>query len=161
MLDEFQINQVWENMLAAEARSLYFGDLAARYTRRKQWITGASFFLASGAAATVVARASEWVPGILALSVALANAYSMAVNLDRKTKTMSTLHASWNRIGADYGRLWSHTYSDDAEEQMYEIVERAREASELATTEAPNDQKLLGKWQDRVFALHNLTGQHG
>jgi len=161
VLSEFQINQVWENMLAAEARSLYFGDLAFRYTRRKQWITGASFFLSSGAAATVVAKAPEWVPGLLALLVALVTAYSMAVNLDGKIKTMSVLHASWNSIATDYSRLWSHTYSDDAEEQLYEIIERAKEASELATTEAPNDQELLAKWQDRVFALHNLTGQHG
>jgi len=148
-------------MLAAETRSLYFGDLAARYTRTKQWITGASFFFSSGAAATVVTRAPAWVPGGLALVVALVNAYSMAVNLDGKIKTMSTLHASWDRIATDYGRLWNHTYSDDAEEHMYEIIERARAASEIATTEAPNNQKLLGEWQDRVFALHNLTGQNG
>ena len=54
MLTDDQIKRVWENMLAAEARSLYFGDLAARYTRRKRVITGASFFLSSGAAATLV-----------------------------------------------------------------------------------------------------------
>ena len=40
MLSEFQTNAVWENMLAAEARSLYFADLASRYTRYKQWISG-------------------------------------------------------------------------------------------------------------------------
>ncbi len=74
---------------------------------------------------------------------------------------MSSLHATWSRIGTDYSRLWSHTYADDAEEQLNEILERSRVASEIATTEAPNDQKLLGKWQDRVFTLHNLTGQHG
>ena len=28
-------------------------------------------------------------------------------------------------------------------------------------TIAPNNQNLLGKWQDRAFALHKLTGQHG
>ena len=39
MLTDDQINRVWQNMLAAEARSLYFGDLGSRYTRRKQWIT--------------------------------------------------------------------------------------------------------------------------
>jgi hypothetical protein len=83
VLNDFQINQVWENMLAAEARSLYFGDLAARYTLQKQWITGSSFFLASGAAATVVAKAPEWVPGILALFVALITAYARDYLLDK------------------------------------------------------------------------------
>jgi hypothetical protein len=57
MLSEFQINRVWENMLAAETRSLYFGDLASRYTRKKQWITGLSFFLSFGAAASFIGKA--------------------------------------------------------------------------------------------------------
>jgi hypothetical protein len=161
VLSEFQIGQVWENMLAAETRSLYFGDLASRYSRRKQWITGASFFLSSGAAATVLAKSPDLVPIGLAILVALTNAYSMAVNLDGRIKTMCSLGSAWNKIATDYNRLWNHTYSDDAEKELYEIVERAREASEIATTEAPNDQKLLGQWQDRVFALHSLTGQHG
>jgi len=50
MLNEFQRTQVWEDLLAAETRALYFGDLASRYTHQKQWITGLSFFFASGAA---------------------------------------------------------------------------------------------------------------
>ena len=88
MLTEFQINLVWENMLAAEARSLYFGDLACRYTRWKQIITGGSFFLSSGAAAAVIGKLPLWVPVILTLGVAAATAYSMAVNLDGKIWTM-------------------------------------------------------------------------
>ena len=159
-LNQLQISQIWENMLSAETRSLYFGDLASRYTLQKQWITGASFFLSSGAAATVIAESPRWVPAILAIAVAVATAYSMAVNLDGKIKTMVKLYSSWDRIAADYTRLWSHTYADDAEAQMYDIMQRAKEPSELATTEAPNDRALLDKWEGRVFALHGLTDQH-
>lgn len=70
MLNEAQITRVWEGMLAAETRSLYFGDLISRYTRQKQWITGTSFFLASGAAATIISKSPAWIPLILALIVA-------------------------------------------------------------------------------------------
>ena len=161
MLNEFQINQVWEEMLAAETRSFYFGDLASRYTREKQWITGLSFFLSTGAAATLIGKSPWWVPLILSLIVAAVTAYSMAVNLDRKIGTMVKLHSSWSRIAQDYTRLWNHAHDTDAEEQLDKIIELAREPSELATTEAPNDQKLLGEWQDRVFSLHRLTGQLG
>ena len=161
MLDEFQRIQVWENMLAAETRSLYFGDLASRYTRQKQWITGLSFFLASGAAASLIGKAPEFVPTVLSLVVAGMTAYSIAVGLDRKTATMAKLHSAWSRISQEYTRLWSHAGDDDAEDQLEQILEMSREPSELATTDAPNDQKLLEKWQDRVFALYHLTGQHG
>jgi hypothetical protein len=161
MLNDFQTNLVWENMLAAETRSLYFGDLATRYTRRKQWITGGSFFLSSGAAASVIVKSPEIVPIILALAVALATAYAMAINLDGRIGTMAKLHASWNSIAADYSRLWSHAYADDSEKELEEIVKRARESSELATTDAPNDPKLMDKWESYVFAMHHLTGQNG
>ena len=104
-------------MLAAETRSLYFGDLATRYTQRKQWITGLSFFLSSGAAASLIAKAPGWVPLLLAAVVAAITAYSMAVNLDKSIGTMVKLHCSWNQIASDYDRLWNHSYDEDAESQ--------------------------------------------
>ena len=159
MSNEFQINRVWENMLAAEARALYFGDLASRYTRQKQWITGLSFFFSSGAAATLIGNAPAWVPIVLSLTVAGVTAYSMAVNLDRRIGTMAKLHSSWNQIAREYDRLWNHANDEDAEEQLDNIVQREKEPSELAATDAPNDQELLGKWEDHVFSLYQLTSQ--
>jgi hypothetical protein len=161
MLNEFQRTQVWEDLLAAETRALYFGDLASRYTHQKQWITGLSFFFASGAAATLIGKAPAFVPIVLSLAVAAMTAYSIAVGLDRKIATMAKLHSAWNRISQEYRRLWSQTGADDAETQLAQIIEMSLEPSELATTDAPNDQKLLEKWQDRVFALYHLTGQRG
>ncbi len=161
MLNDFQIGRVWENMLAAEARALYFGDLTSSYTRRKQWITGASFFLSSGAAAALIGKAPNWVPIVLAAAVAVTNAYSMAINLDRQISTMAKLHSAWSQIAADYDRLWNHTTSDDAEQNLELIIDREREPSELATQEAPNDQQRLGQWQQHVFAMYHLTDHGG
>jgi hypothetical protein len=157
MLTEPQVNRVWKNMLSAEARSLYFGDLASQYTRQKQWITGISFFLSSGAAATIVGKAPPWVPIALSLIVAAVTAYAMAVNLDGKVATMAKLHSAWSQIASEYDRLWNHASDDDAEQELDRIIGREKDPSELATTEAPNDQKLLGKWQDHVFKLYHLT----
>ena len=44
MLTEDQTNRLWNDILAAEVRSLYFADLGARYTRQKRLITGVSLF---------------------------------------------------------------------------------------------------------------------
>jgi hypothetical protein len=161
VLNEFQVGEVWQNMLAAETRSLYFADLAARYSRRKQWITGLSFFLSSSAAATVIAKSPTWVPALLAVTVAAATAYSMSVNLDGKVGTMAKLHSAWSRIATDYDRLWNHSYAEDAGDELDRIMQSEKEPSELAATDAPNDEKLLAKWQDRVFRLYHLTNQHG
>jgi hypothetical protein len=161
VLKDSQIARVWEDMLAAETRSLYFGDLASRYAGRKQWITGLSFFFSSSAAATAVGKSPQLVPVILAIAVAVMNAYAMAVNLDGQIATMVKLHGLWNQIGLDYDRLWNHAYDDDAEERLEKIANNEKEASEIATTNAPNDERLFSKWQDRVFALYHLKGQHG
>src|SRR5450432_2687578 len=109
MLTDHQIEDVWEGQISSEVRSLYFGDLAGLYSRQKQWITGLSFFLSSGAAATVVARLPAAVPVVLSTAVAVITAYSMAVNLDSKIRTMAKLHYSWNQLAKDYKRLWNHT----------------------------------------------------
>jgi hypothetical protein len=156
MLNEYQTARVWEHMIAAETRALYFGDLTSRYTRRKQFITGLSFFLSSGAAATIIAETHPAVPAVLAILTAGATAYAIATNLDGRIRTMATLHSSWNQIAALYDRLWNHTADADAEEQLSVIMEREREPSELATTSAPNDEVLMAKWQDRVFAMYHL-----
>lgn len=148
-------------MLAAEARSLYFADLASLYTRRKQFITGTSFFLSSGAAASLLGKLPPWIPLMLATAVALLSAYSMAVGLDRKIGTMAKLHSTWNQISMEYDRLWNHQNDSNSEEQLDQIIRREKEPSELATTDAPNDQKRLGKWQDHVFTMYRLTGQNG
>src|SRR5438034_7370509 len=92
-----QTNRVWQLMVEADVRSRYFGELAVRYNRRKQLITGASLFLASGAAATLAA--SLWVlPLIFSGFTALIMAYSVAVGLDRKVTTLTKLYASWHEI---------------------------------------------------------------
>jgi len=124
MLTQAQIEFTWEKLIAAETRVLYFGDLAAHYNGVKQVITGVSFFLASGAAATIIGGAPKWVPTTLATIVALATAYSIAVGLDRKITTAVKLHCGWHAVAADCNRLWNHTYEEDAEQSFDDIVKR-------------------------------------
>ena len=159
MLNEFQVKRVWENMLAAETRALYFGDLTSRSTRLKQWIVGLSFLTSSSAAASIIAKLPNWLPLILAFLGAAATAYSMAVNLDARVATMAKLHAAWGQIATRYDRLWNHTADADAEQQLDAIMQMEKEPSELAATDAPNNQKLMEKWQNRVFALYHLPTQ--
>jgi acyl-CoA hydrolase len=158
MLNDNQIRDLWDRMLAAETRTLYFADLSNRYTQLKQVITGVSFFLSSAAAATIIAKLPYYIPLGLSVVVALMTAYSFATDLDRRIGTAVKLHSQWHQISDQYGNLWNHTYADDAEEQFEEISARERELSELATTEMPNpDWKRLEKWQQNVFRLRHLT----
>ena len=157
MLTESQIETVWKRKIEAEVRSLYFADFAHRYSRRRQMITFATFFLSSGAATTLAAKAALWVSLMLTVLIALLNAYALAVGLERLVRTMAKLHYSWNQIGTDYDRLWNHTWEDGAEGVFEDLLRRERDLSELAATEAPNDQRVMGRWEDHVFQQYGLS----
>jgi hypothetical protein len=157
VLTEDQIRSLWSNRLAAETRALYFSDLTALYARRKQVITGLSFFLSSGAAATLIGKSPVWVPIVLSLVTAGLNAYSVAVGLDRKMTTMVKLGSAWRQIATAYERLWNHAYEPDSEAEYDKIIELESAPSELASTDAPNDQKRLAHWQDHVFQMYHLS----
>ena len=145
-------------MAEAEVRSLYFGDLAARYTKRKQTIVAASFFLSSGAAASLWATMPAWVPLTMAIIVALLTGYSIAVNLDKAALTMANLHGEWNRLSNDYEHLWNRWYADDAEDTLKALLERASQVSVKGrSTEAPFDQNLIDKWETYVYSQYQAT----
>jgi len=157
MLTEFQTEEVWKGMIAAETRALYFASLASRYSHRKQWITGISFFLSSGVVVTLLAKLPNTVAIAASLMVAVLSAYSIAVGLDRKVGAMAELHSEWQQIATDYKRLWNHAYEDDSESFLEEIIKREREPSKLAATEATNDEKLMGKWESYVLASYRVS----
>jgi hypothetical protein len=144
-------------MVEAEVRSLYFGELASRYSKRKHIISGATFFLSSGAAATLAGKAPAWLPLVLAVITAVLTAYAIAVGLEKKVAALAKLHYQWNHLAADYEQLWYHWYDDGAESRLEQLLKRDREASEAGTTEAPLDDRLIEKWQDRVNELHGMA----
>lgn len=158
MLTDDQIQQLWERKISAEVRSLYFAEMASRYSRRKHVITFVTFFLASGAASSILAKADPWVPLVLSVAVALLSAYSVAFGLEKLVPTLAKLHYSWHQLAVDYDRLWNETYAGDAQSRLNEFVRSEGRLSELATTETPAvDWKRLSKWQDHVFQQYHLN----
>lgn len=157
MLNEGQIAKLWEKQIAAEVRSLYFADLTNHNTRIKKVFTAITLFASTSAAATLVARTPYWVPTALSTFIALITSYSIAIGLDSKIQIMAKLHYSWSALTDDYENLWSHTYAEDAERTYNGLLERDRELSLLASTDAENDKKRMSRWQDEVLKLHNLV----
>ena len=157
MLSQPQIDTVWENKMCAEARSNYFGELASRESTIKRWISGASFFLSSAAVVTLVAKLPPWASIALSIPVALANGYTIAVNLDGKLKTLGRLHIQWLQLEHDYDRLWSHTSDEDAEATLERCLERERDLSEIAATEIGHDEERWKKWLDIVHQKHDTS----
>ena len=157
MLTDDQITSVWERQLAAEVRSLYFGELASRYTRQKQIISGLSFLLASGAAATLIAHAPTWLPVLLSCITAVISAYTVAIGVDAAATSMSRFQFSWGEIATGYEDLWNTTYRKDAQQRFALLTARENDLSSQASTSAPNNQQRLAYWQEQVFRQHHLV----
>ena len=157
MLSQAQVTSLWERQISAEVRSLYFGELARNYSKRKQVISGVVLFLSSGAAGTLLGRLPTWVPITLSVLVAALTAYTIAVNLDLSTRTMARYHYQWSELAQGYEALWNNVQNDDALLDYESLMRRERDLAELATTDAPNNQERLSYWQDQVFKQHHLV----
>ena len=157
MLSDNQITGVWERQIASEVRSLYFGELAGKYAKQKQWITFATLLLSSGSAATIAARLPVGVPILMSLAAAAATAYAIAANLDTTIRSMAKFQYSWSELALAYETLWDNVWAEDAQITFESLARRERDLGELAATDAPNKQDRLAYWQDHVFKQHHLV----
>jgi hypothetical protein len=156
MLTDTQYKTVWERQIDAEVRSLYFADLTHRYAQQKQAMTFLTFFLSSGAAVTLIAKFPPWVAIMLSALVALMTAYSVALRIDAKISTMSKLHGDWATLAVEYENLRENPNGVNTDAVLNDLLRRDLEASKIASTEAPNDQKRIARWTDQVFSYHGL-----
>lgn len=154
MLSRSEIDLVWKYMLEAEVRAYYFGDLTGKYQRKKELITFVTFFLSTGAAATLIAKLPSWIPIILALITSAATTYSIVFGLDRKLIVMAQLHSQWMKIASDYEYLYHHWSVSEAGELLNDIQVREKQASETAVLDAPHIPELLDQWADHVYSRH-------
>ena len=154
MLTKAQANSAWQKMAEAEVRALYFGEIANRYSRRKQWISAVSLFLSSGAAITVLGDAGPlWVAGAMSVIVAALMAYSIGFALDEKVPAMAKLHSSWDHLADEYEQLWHRWYEPDAEKKLEALQHRARELSE-ARVRAPYKSDRVDYWGKLVYSRY-------
>src|SRR5882672_8139548 len=111
-LNELQRQRLWEDLLLAEARSYYFGELATRYNREQRVITWASLILSSGALVTAVAATQQaWIPAVLALAVSALSFYSLVAQNYQRAATATDLHMRWAKLARAYERLWEDMYA--------------------------------------------------
>ena len=59
-------------------------------------------------------------------------------------------------MASNYERIWENPYTAESEALYRQLEEKVRDL--LTMTEAPNDQKRMAKWEDRVLELRNVQG---
>ncbi|MDE0102069.1 MAG: hypothetical protein OXN89_06795 [Bryobacterales bacterium] len=146
-IPEQEAGKIWQAMREARIRSLYFGDMQARYTRREQWVLGLSLGLSSGAVIVFLQQSWPALAPALAGFVAIANAWAIATNLDQKLVTLSALRTAWESLRIDYSDLWTNWYEDGAQQRFEVLRRRANDLGTLASSGAPWDRKSVARWE--------------
>lgn len=162
MLSDAQIQRVWENMLAAEVRANYFADLVGRYNQQQKYLTWGTLVASSAAAGAVILNLPEWLAFLrllLPLGAAATSLFSLVQQNQKRAQDAAELHLRWNRLAADYERLWENTYAEDAAERLDTLTERSADVSKSGTS-FPNEPEVLARWQDHVVGHRLQQFQH-
>jgi hypothetical protein len=139
--------RVWDEMLFAGMRANYFGELVSRYQDRDKWLRIAVLFLSSGAAATVLSGAPEYVKLGFPLLTAFASLWLVFSQYGLMARDAADLHSGWSVAESAYERLWNHLDDPTAERTFDQIYERA-DALSKSGRKFPAHRKRLDYWLD-------------
>lgn len=146
--------RVWDEMLFAGMRANYFGELVSRYQHLEKAIRVFVLVASSGAAATVLTSAPDWVKFGLPLLAAVGSFWLLFSQYSILARDAADLHAGWSSLEAEYERLWNHLDEPASETVFDQIYERGNGLSK-AGTKFPNNKKRLGYWLDEVVQIAN------
>ncbi|MBI3770600.1 MAG: hypothetical protein HY271_19190 [Deltaproteobacteria bacterium] len=165
MLSQAQIQRVWEGMLLAEMRALYFADLATQYNARQRHATWTTLVASSAAFASIIAHVPPeygWIRVAATFFTAVLSGYSLAMQVQRRAVEASDLHYRWNQVGREYSAIWENVEASDAFERLQKADTAVAELSKVSL-QLPYRKSLMEKWQRHVEAewkQRNALGQH-
>jgi hypothetical protein len=140
--------RVWEEMVYANMRANYFGDLVGTYQNWDKWMRAGALVLTSGSVATLASDIEplKWAVSIAATALSLWLFLSQYSTLSRDANDLTM---SWQAIASRYERLWNHLEQPDAEEIFDKIFEDEGALSRQGA-KFPQRDKSLNYWQDQA-----------
>src|SRR3954453_19062589 len=109
---EYSKKLVWEALLDADYRSLYFGHLSSRLQSREQVITVIQGVLSSGTFIALIAKFQlGLVPPILSLLCVLLSIILINFKLGKSATLSASIYSKWSGVKNEYEVLWSEIES--------------------------------------------------
>jgi hypothetical protein len=142
---------VWEEMLYADMRANYFGELVRRYLLLDKALRAATLVGTSGSVAAALLSSG---PAKIAVPI-LATAVSFWLLISQygtMARDASDLHYGWGSLARDYTDLWNSLDRPDAEACYHEIFNRGESLSKSGA-KFPNKANRLSFWLDHAAAM--------
>lgn len=156
MLNDAQLQTVWDSWIGAEIRASYFAALSASYRSRQRLLTIGTLVLSSGAFLSVVSALPDqykWVRAVLTLCAALLSAISLVSRNESASLDSADLHFRWNTLAMDYGALWADPHTSDAAQTLNQLQKREAEISKSSAAQ-PANTRMLKAAQANVHLHH-------
>jgi hypothetical protein len=149
--------RVWEEMVYAQMRSNYFGEMVSKYQKMEKVIRVGILAASSGAAGTVLTSAPDYVKLSLPLIAAAGSFWLLFSQYSMLSRDAADLHSQWNAVETRYEKVFNNIQAEDAQAQFEKIYEDADGLSK-AGTKFPVNQKRLGHWLDQSARI--LTARY-
>jgi hypothetical protein len=152
--------RVWQSLIAAEVRSVYYGRIASRLHSQERWaVFGVTFFSTT----TFVAIVSKWQIPHLAEAVSLLSAaiggYVALVQKNKTAALASSLCRTWGEVQDEYDLLWQQLgqIEDGPASERWRAIEKQHyNADESAPTLGVLNAKLLHACELQVMRLRGI-----
>jgi len=151
-MDEITLRKlVWEEMLYADMRANYFGELVRHYLLLDKTLRVLTLVAASGSVASALTESgpAKLIVPIVATAISFWLLISQYGSLARDA---GDLHGGWGTIARDYTDLWNSLELPGAEARYQTIFDRGEGLSK-AGTKFPNKKKRLNYWLDHAAAI--------
>jgi hypothetical protein len=144
--------RVWDEMLFAAMRASYFGELVSHYQRLEKFVRVAVLVSSSGAAATVLSSAPDYVKLGFPVVAAFGSLWLVFSQYGMMARDAADLHSGWSVAESDYERLWNHLDDPGSEQRFDQIYDQANTLSKNGTR-LPARKKRLDYWLDHAAGV--------
>lgn len=146
--------RIWEEMVYANMRANFFGELVCIYQNWDKWLRLVVLILSSGSAVTALATLSMEVRLLLPLLATIASLWLFVSQYSTLSRDALELTTEWEALASQYEYLFNHIHDEGTEASFYRVFETADKLSSKGA-KFPQRTKRLEYWEDK--AAESLT----
>jgi hypothetical protein len=136
-------NRLWEEMVYANMRANFFGELVRVYQNWDKWLRLGVLVLSSGSAATTLASLPIELRLALPVLATGASLWLFVSQYSTMSRDASDLNTAWEEIASRYEYLFNHLHEEGTEESFYKVFESAGKLSSKAAKFPQSGKRLL------------------
>ncbi|MEP6960954.1 MAG: hypothetical protein ABI995_02690 [Acidobacteriota bacterium] len=144
-------SSVWSEMLEAQMRASYFGELVNHYNNLDRALRVFTLAASSGAVAAALAEMHPAAKIGFPIAATVASFWLLFSNYSAMSRDAADLHAGWERTKAEYEHLFNHLDGPEAAAELRRITSAAEPLSKSGT-KFPARRRRLIHWMDHAAA---------